>query len=82
MTTHTTADTHNDDMNLLGLLEPTFRALLVELAFDDTLDWRDTGASNFDLYSAEMDALRELCDLSHSQFNIVAEAAYRLAQEA
>lgn len=85
MTTQTNAapaDTHNDDMHLLGLLDPTYRALLVDLAFADTADWVDTNAANLDAFGAEMDALREMGDLNHAQFNLVAEAAYRLAAEA
>jgi len=80
-TTNTATDTHNADMRLMALLDPTFRTLLAGLAYDDTMNWIDANASDFQLYSDEMDALRDLCDLSYSQFNLVAEAAYRLASE-
>jgi hypothetical protein len=71
----------NEARSLLNLLDPTFRALLVDLAFADTLDWRDTNAANFDLFSAETDALFDLCDLSLAQFKIVAAAAYAVAED-
>lgn len=71
----------NDAHSLLNLLDPTFRALLVDLAEADTLDWRDTNAANFELFTAENDALRDLCDLSHSQFEVVAQAAYDCVQD-
>jgi hypothetical protein len=72
---------HNENMSLLNLLDPTVRALLVDLAHDDVLDWLDTDAANFERFGAEFDALCAMTDLTEAQWRVIATAAWDLAQE-
>ena len=74
-------NTHNDNISLLNLLDPTVRSLLVDLAFAEVLDWASNAAGELDHFGNECDALFAMTDLSRSQFSIVAEAAYQIAQE-